>query len=302
MREHSISSLSEWTKEFVRAVGLEPQKLQLSEAHVRCDTPTPFTESDLKLMRGASTRHGSYNTHMHGGKLSGINNLGGSKHVKYCIYDKRLEQKQKEGAFWPAVWKSYAVPEDSPIWRVEARFDRKALTYFGLDALSDLNERTLPGLWHAFSSQYLLFVSRPGKRTDRSSVSRKWKKIQSCGAAMEARPIMARIGATSTQLVKQATGCIAKALAVSGNGHFEAVMQEVIGRAVTMGDERFSEGRRGYIGQMLKEVLSRCPEDAFTGARHIRAEIESLIETALSRRRLAEPFSGKQLSTTGGTK
>ena len=294
--ENPLVDLGQWAVEFAQAAGFEPQKVQLSEAHIRCDCPTPFTESDLKLMRGAGTRHGRFNAHMHGGKLSGIDNLGGSKHIKFCIYDKRLEQKQKEGAFWPAVWKSYGIASDVPIWRVEARWDRKSLGSLGMDAFADLNEHTMRGLWYAFSTRYLSFVSRPGKRTDRSPVSRKWQKIQSCGKMMEARAVAAKIGATSTQLMKQAVGCVAKALAVSGNGYAESVMQELIDHAVRQGHAQFQAGRTEYLGRMLKDILDRFPADAFMSAEHMRVEIENLIASVLDKKALAQPFDGKTTS------
>ncbi len=251
-------------------------------------------------MRGLSTRNGRFNAHINQGVLSGIDNLGGKKHIKFCIYDKRLEQSQKEAVLWPAIWRSYGIPADSPIWRVEARWDRKALTYFGLDALSDLHDGSIRGLWHFFATRYLIFVSDADKRTDRNTPSPSWARMQACGEMMERHPVRAKVQVTATQLIKQATGCIAKAMAVAGLGHAQAEMADVIQQAMLVGEERFKEQRMSYIRLFLQNILERYPDEAFASARAVKGEIESLIDRALDRKALALPFGKDTLNPAGG--
>lgn len=289
--EHPIEALEAWTKSFVEDLGFASEKIQLSETHVRCDAPTPFTEADLERMRGVGTRNGSFNTHRYQGAISGINNLGGRKPIKFVIYDKRLEQTQKESVLWPAVWSSFGIAPDSPIWRVEARWNRKALTTLGLDKLSDLNEQTIRGLWYLFTSKYLLFVEDASVRTARTEPLQKWAKIQACGEMMETKPISAKVQVSATRLLKQATGCIAKAMAVAGIGYSEQEMERVIEEAVLVGEERFKEHRKEYLRLFLKNALDNAPEEAFASAQAVRGEIKSLISKSTQRKLVAKPFT-----------
>ncbi len=289
--ENSVSELGAWVDSFVRSAGFLPAKVMLSEVHVRCDTPVPFTEADLKGMRGAGTRHGRFNTHHYLGRLSGIDNLGGKKNVKFVIYDKRLEQTQKEGALWPSVWASFGISPDTDIWRAEARWGRKGLLIVGLDELSQLTDAAIRMLWHRFASEYILFVQDPDKRTSRTVPTENWARMQACGQMMETQPVKASLGVTATQLIKQATGCIAKAMAVAGMGHAKAELDAVIAETVAAADTRFSEERAGYIKGLLKDILERYPDEAFSSARAVKGEIESLIDLALSRKALAQPFN-----------
>lgn len=292
--ENSIIELGAWACDFARAAGFEPEKVQLSQADIRCDTPTPFVEADLKKMRGTGTRNGRFNTHTYQRRLSGFDNLGGSKQVKFVVYDKRLEQTQKQGVLWPAVWKGYCIDCEVPIWRIELRMKRKALTAHGLDAISDLSAKAIRGLWYLFSHRYLTFVSASKKRTDRAPVTRKWARVQACGEMMHTRPIVAQVDVSATQLIKQATGCIARAMAVAGKGYAEAELREVIEQAVLVGEERFKEQRTDYVRRMLQNLLEKYPDEAFASAQAVRGEIGDLIDRSISRRLPAKPFSNNQ--------
>ncbi len=288
--ENTTLEMGTWATELVGALGFETEKAQLSEAHIRCDVPTPFEQGDTERMRGLGTRKGSFNTHVYQGALSGINNLGGKKRIKFAIYDKRLEQQLKEAVLWPAVWKSYGITADSPIWRIEARWGREALLVCGLDYLGDLDAKAIRGLWHLFSSKYLTFVADAEMRTSRTEPLPKWKAVQKCGEVMEVAPVSANVDVTATQLIKQATGCIAKAMAVAGRGYARKEIEDVIAQAVLVPEERFNDQRPAYIGDLLQNVLEKCPDEVFAGAEIVKYEINERLGHALSKKALAEPF------------
>ncbi len=51
--ENTIAELEQWGVEFAASLGFEVEKTQLSEAHIRCDTPVPFVEADQEANAGA---------------------------------------------------------------------------------------------------------------------------------------------------------------------------------------------------------------------------------------------------------
>jgi hypothetical protein len=289
--EHSRSELAEWLLDFTGDLDFKAEKIQLSEVHIRCDSPIPFVQGDVKRMRGTGTRNGRFNTHYEKGRLSGIDNLGGKKQIKFVIYDKRLEQVQKQGLMWPAIWHRYGIDHETPIWRVEGRFCREVLTALGLDHLSDLTDEAIAGIWYRFTSRYLNFVSDAARRTDRTTPARKWAKIQTCGKLFEARPIAAEVDVTALHLFKQAAGCLAKAIAISGTGSVEAEMERLLDHAVIAGMNRFEERHEEYVQQMAETILQRTTEPALPGADGIRDVLRGALRRALADRLPAQPFA-----------
>jgi len=295
--ERSVVELGEWVAAFVRSVGFEPHTVALSEVHIRCDVPDVFTEADVKGMRGIGTRNGRFNTHVHLNRLSGVDNLGGKKSIKFVLYDKRLEQTIKQGVLWPSVWHSYGIPITSPIWRIEARWDRKSLQAVGLDALHDLDERRIKGLWHLFASRYLLFVEEEDKRTDRATVLPKWAAVQACGELMATAPIASTVDVTPSQLLKQATGCIAKAMAVSGLAHAKTEIEAVVAQAIEAAQDKLRGERVKYVRKLLLDVVERYPDDAFSSVRVVSGEIKDAMAEALSRKVFARPYTAPESSS-----
>ena len=132
------------------------------------------------------------------------------------IYDKREEVRHHGKLLWPVVWSQHQIPSDSPVWRIEARWTRKSLLALGLDDAEDLTDRAVAALWQWFTRQYLYFVSDPSKRTARTRITRKWTKIQKVLETVAPLPPIEGEEVVPEQLIKQAAGCLAAALARAG--------------------------------------------------------------------------------------
>jgi hypothetical protein len=298
--ENDVDTLGAWMACLMRSVGFEPEAIKLSEVHIRCDAPVAFTEQDVKHVRGTGTRNGRLNLHTQKGVLSGINNVGGQKPLKFSIYDKRLEQLDNPSVVWPAVWANHGIPADSPIWRTESRWNRKALNLAGLDNLTDLTPQRLAGLWSIFSRRFLMFVEDPGQRTDRTEILPKWAAIQACGAPVDAAPIRAGVDITSTQLVKQAAGCVARAVAVAGTGHARSEIIRALTHVAETGRARFDAEWRVYIKEALEEALDKLTLEGFPTVSSLRLDLAQWIEKSLDKKNLAQPFAKLNTKLSGG--
>lgn len=285
--ENTIVELGEWALHFVREHGFLPERVTPSELHIRCDTPTKFLQRDVDRLRGNGTRNGQFNTYHVLRKLTGFDNLGGKKPFKFSIYNKRYEQR--EGLFWPAVWKDYQIPQDAIIWRVEGRWRREALRKFGIEKLSNLTEERLAGLWHWFTNSYLVFIQDPSKRTTRAGVTRKWKKVQACGTLMEVAPVVNKVDVTGTRLYKQAAGCMARLLATSGMGRIDSEVGQLLHDVMTVAEDRFSERRKAYIAQALSHFLA-MDRARFAESEALREELRTVLKQVLSGRVVANPI------------
>jgi hypothetical protein len=292
--ENSVQASAAWVDGFVRHLGFRPDRVQLSEVHIRCDVPEAFEKNDLDRMRGVGTRNGDFAAHHSGGKLSGINNLGGSKRINFCIYDKRREQQQrKDKVLWPAIWQTYGIPEESEIWRIEARWKRNALKAEGLDQLDELTEEAIQGLWYRFASDYLIIVrDSADKRTDRAEVCPRWASIQACGSLMQRTPIEAKVNASEMQLTKQAAGCLASAIARSGLGTLGDLMDDLIAKAVVKAEENAKGSYLERIGPVLDKWIGDLSERMAATA-GLEMELRAAFEKAITRRALACDFSGE---------
>lgn len=239
--EHGYSSLVQWTRDFAAWCGCQATAVKLSELHLRCDVPTPFVQHDVKRIRGTGTRNANLDFRQAQGRLTGINNLGGKKPFRFVIYDKREEVRHHGKLLWPVVWSQHHVPNDRPVWRVEARWSRKMLLALGLDDASDLTDRTVAALWQWFTRQYLYFVSDPSKRTARTQITRKWSKIQDVLAVTAPLPPIEGEEVLPEQLLKQAAGCLASAFAQAGIDADSERGRKVLARVGRDAIERFHE-------------------------------------------------------------
>jgi len=239
--EHSYQSLVQWTREFAAWCGCTATAVKLSELHLRCDVPTPFVQRDVKRIRGTGTRNANLDFRQTQGRLTGINNLGGKKPFRFVIYDKREEVRHHGKLLWPVVWSQHHVPDDRPVWRIEARWSRKMLLNLGLDNAADLTDRSVAALWQWFTRRYLYFVSDPSKRTDRTSITRKWSKIQEVLQVTAPLPPIEREEVLPEQLLKQAAGCLASAFARAGIDADSKRAQKVLARVEREAIERFHE-------------------------------------------------------------
>lgn len=244
----SYADLVEWTKGLAEYFGYEMEALKLSRLEVRCDVPERFVELDRKRMRGTGTRNAKVTAHFHGDDFCGLNNQGGKKPFKFSIYDKRRQVREERKQIWQTVWNSYGIEEDTPIWRVEAKWNRDGLKERGIDQAEDLTYRSLTGLWSWFTRQYLILVSDPSKRTDRTKPTRRWSRVQDVTEVMEPMPPIERAPARPDDLIKQAEGCIASALANSGAARDHETTMRVLRSAMNGAVSRLQKQR--LVGDM----------------------------------------------------
>lgn len=261
--KRTYQELIKWAKEFVRYCGYEVEEVKLSRLEVRCDVPERFVRRDERRMRGTGTRNAEITMHTHGGQLSGLNNQKGDKPFKFNIYDKRLQVKQEHKEIWNHVWRFHDVDEETPIWRVEAKWSREGLTARGVDKAEDLTYRALTGLWSWFTRQYLILVSDPGKRTDRTKPTRRWQRVQRVTELAEPLPPIEKLESSPDRLVKQAEGCLASALARSGVGHDYQTTIEVLCSAMNGAVARMR--RRRMISSPLYVPTGSGPPPVATG-------------------------------------
>lgn len=258
--EHGYQSLIQWTRDFAAWCGCEAKEVKLSELHLRCDVPTPFVDYDVKRLRGTGTRNANLDFRRSRGRLTGINNLGGSKPFRFVIYDKREEVRHHGKLLWPVVWSQHNIPSDSPVWRIEARWSRKILLALGLDEAEDLTDRATAVLWQWFTRQYLYFVSDPSKRAARTSVTRKWSKIQEVLEPAAPLPPIDREEVLPEQLLKQAAGCLASAMARAG---ISADSEKAARVAAAVERDAIRRLREGHIIAQPTQTITTQPENSY---------------------------------------
>ena len=293
--EHSVERLENWIRNLTSFLEFEPKEVSLSEVHIRCDVPTPFSNIDRSHYRGTSTRGAVLTERFGANGLETLDNQGSKKPFKFTIYDKRAEQKRKEGALWPTLWKKFGIIDDVPIWRVEGKWNREALKTFGLYRFNQLSEIAISGLWHSFTTKSFVIVADPSKRTSRTKPIEAWLRIQECGRLMPVGPIKAKIAVDSTQLIKQASGCISKAIAVVGIGIFEEKVKSVVREAVLNGHSKFKAHRKQHLKRLLLEMYRRFLDDE-NHSNNIKELVQDLVSDSLNARVNEKPYSLSSLT------
>jgi hypothetical protein len=95
-----------------------------------------------------------------------------------CLYDKTAEVKVHQKEWFYAVWKHNGWDGETPITRVEFRYERECLREMGIEDPYELLDQ-LDGLW-AYSSQQWLRQTVPSADTNQSrwAVSEVWQVVQ----------------------------------------------------------------------------------------------------------------------------
>jgi len=153
--------------------------------------------------------------------------IGDIDNVQVCIYDKRAEMKRMklekkkltiEHSIGQEWWES-----KRPITRVEFRLGRNALRCFGVDSVADLLERER-GILDLVSHDWFRLLEKPKVpgRGKRAKTHPLWDRVRSLFfehfTGSKIRDIQYRkpqpISCDPTPLLRQAAGCIAKAVAI----------------------------------------------------------------------------------------
>jgi hypothetical protein len=218
--EWTLQAIGLWIHDLLEGWGFAIESIHLSEVHLRRDDPEPFTETDQPWMRGHATRNGKVTIHhaIRRGRLTvqTITNIGGQKVMSFALYDKRAEQKDRQGVFWPAVWKAYQISDECPIWRAEFRFKRKKLLELGFDRFEELGTAAFLKLWYYATEKHLSFVQEDADRPGHERATKRWCRLAEGGLPFKPVPIRFRVGVEDSMLFKQVKGTLARLVERAG--------------------------------------------------------------------------------------
>ena len=145
-----------------------------------------------------------------------------SSRVELCIYDKLAELSTKDETYYKWFCSRFDWNLPDKLTRIEFRFRREALRYYGINKFSDLLN-TAGALVKKFSSDWFRILSRPKVRGSEREISTAacWRQVQllfqsvfsadcSLPLVRSVRPAVVKVD----KLVKMAVGCVAKSCAI----------------------------------------------------------------------------------------
>lgn len=238
-----------------------PDRDLISRLDLRVDVPVELRERHFSQFRGHGKRCLGFQRDGRTGR-AGVIGTGRSQWRDFTVrvYNKRLEAGN--GA-WLSYVRSFGVPDDVPVTRIEVEFERGELRKFGLECAADLHRSDLLRLaWRRVVHKYLYLVPLEDvevRERSRVVVVDWWRRIQELGISQGVVVRDFQAADVTTHRLRVGVGCLAGEMVESGFSEVVSDSEAVANAMVDLVDveiERQAREMAEYVCRRLVPVLA----------------------------------------------
>jgi len=244
----------------------EPERDLVSRLDLRVDLPVELGHHHYLMLRG----HGARAFHLFRDTRTGCVgaiSTGRSKNRDFSvrIYNKRLEAE--DSGAWLACVRSFGVPDDVPVTRVEVELERGELVKLGIDAVADLHDtERLRVAWRRVVGRYVYLSPDDVRERSRVKVLDWWRRIQGLGVAYF-REVPSYVASdVTTHRLRVGLGCLAGELVESGFADFFADREAAAATLADVLHGVLPETVEDFVSEVSRRITRKLAHVALSAA------------------------------------